>query len=49
MLWPEAIGLAVDRVNRLSFLTSDEKRNIFYDNAAKFLGLNDEEIARHHR
>ena len=49
MRWPEAIALAIDRVNRLSFLTVEEKKDIFYDNAAKFLGLTAEEIARHHR
>ena len=49
MRWPEAIALAIDRVNRLEFLTGDEKQDIFYDNAAKFLGLSAEEIARHHR
>lgn len=49
MRWPEAIGLAIDRVNRLDFLTVDEKQDIFYDNAAKFLGLTAEEITRHHR
>lgn len=49
MRWPEAIALAIDRVNRLSFLTVEEKKDIFYDNAAKFLGLTDEEMARHHR
>ena len=49
MQWPEAIGLAIDRVNRLEFLTVEEKQDIFYDNAATFLGLSAEEIARHHR
>jgi predicted TIM-barrel fold metal-dependent hydrolase len=49
MRWPEAIALAIDRVNRLDFLTVEEKQDIFYDNAAKFLGLTSEEIARHHR
>jgi len=49
MRWPEAIALAIDRVNRLDFLTVEEKQDIFYDNAAKFLGLTAEEIARHHR
>ena len=39
MRWPEAIGLAIDRVNRLDFLTVEEKAHIFYDDAAKFLGL----------
>ena len=49
MRWPEAIALAIDRVNRLDFLTVEEKAHIFYDNAAKFLGLTADEIARHHR
>src|SRR5687767_8229342 len=49
MRWPEAIALAIDRVNGLSFLTVEEKADIFYGNAAKFLGLTAEEIARHHR
>jgi len=49
MRWPEAIALAIDRVNRLDFLTVEEKQDIFYDNAAKFLGLTAEEIARHRR
>ena len=49
MRWPEAIALAIDRVNRLDFLTVKEKAHIFCDNAAKSLGLPAEEIARHHR
>ena len=49
MGWPEAIALAVDRVNRLDFLTVEEKPDIFYDNAAKFLGLSARDIDRHHR
>ena len=49
MRWPEAIGMAIDRVNRLDFLTVEEKQDIFYDHAAKFLGLSAEEVARHHR
>ena len=49
MRWPEAIALAIDRVNGLDFLTVEEKKDIFYDNAAKFLGLPADEIARHHR
>ena len=49
MRWPEAIALAIDRVNRLEFLTVEEKQDIFYDNAAKFLALSAEEVARHHK
>jgi predicted TIM-barrel fold metal-dependent hydrolase len=49
MAWPEAIALAIDRVNGLDFLTVEDKRRIFYDNAATFLQLSAEEIVRHHR
>jgi predicted TIM-barrel fold metal-dependent hydrolase len=49
MRWPEAIALAIDRVDRLGFLTLEEKQDIFYDNAATFLGLSADEVARHHR
>jgi uncharacterized protein len=29
------------------FLTADQKRGIFYENAARFLRLSDEDRARH--
>lgn len=30
------------------FLTESQKREILYDNAARFLRLSEDEIARHH-
>jgi predicted TIM-barrel fold metal-dependent hydrolase len=48
MIWPEAIGVSVEAVQSIDFLTVEEKKAIFYDNAARFLGLSEEEIARHH-
>lgn len=39
MVWPEAIGLAVEGVDSASFLTPAQKRAIFHDNAARFLKL----------
>jgi predicted TIM-barrel fold metal-dependent hydrolase len=39
MLWPEAIGMAVEGVESAGFLTLQQKRAIFYHNAARFLGL----------
>lgn len=39
MVWPEAIGLAVDGVDSADFLTPAQKRAIFHDNAARFLKL----------
>jgi uncharacterized protein len=48
MFWPQAIELAIANVNAFDFLTLNEKKGIFYDNAARFLRLSEEEIARHH-
>ncbi|MCM4161502.1 amidohydrolase [Antarcticibacterium flavum] len=48
MIWPEAIGIAIERVNSLGFLTTEEKAGIFYHNAAQFLNLTEEVIAVHH-
>jgi uncharacterized protein len=39
MYWPEAIGLAVEGIDSAAFLSPSEKRDIFYDNAARFLQL----------
>lgn len=48
MIWPEAIGIAVDRMNSLDFLTAEEKADIFYNNAAEFLGLEEDVVRGHH-
>ena len=39
MVWPGAIGLSVDFINNADFLTDKQKRDILYNNAAKFLRL----------
>jgi predicted TIM-barrel fold metal-dependent hydrolase len=39
MFWPEAIGMAVEGIESATFLTEAEKRDIFYNNAVRFLGL----------
>ena len=49
MVWPEAIGLAIDGIESADFLTEQQKRDIFYNNAARFLKINDEEINKLHR
>jgi predicted TIM-barrel fold metal-dependent hydrolase len=48
MMWPETIGIAIETIETAEFLTNEEKRDIFYNNAARFLRLSEEEIARHH-
>ena len=39
MVWPEAIGMAVEGIESATFLTEEEKRDIFYNNAVRFLRL----------
>lgn len=41
MFWPEAIGMAVEGIESAAFLTEEEKRDIFYNNAVRFLRLED--------
>lgn len=48
MVWTDAIGMAIENIKTAKFLTEKQKRDIFYNNAARFFGLSKEEIARHH-
>ncbi|MEQ8178643.1 MAG: amidohydrolase family protein, partial [Amphiplicatus sp.] len=48
MVWPQAIGEAIRAVEEAPFLSESQKRDIFYNNAARFLRLSDEQIARDH-
>jgi uncharacterized protein len=49
MVWPGLIDAAVRAIHEAPFLTARQKRDIFYNNAARFLRLTDAEIARHHQ
>jgi hypothetical protein len=39
MFWPEAIGMAIEGIESASFLSEQEKRDIFYNNAVRFLKI----------
>lgn len=39
MVWPEAIGMAIEGIESASFLSQEQKRDIFYHNAVRFLKL----------
>lgn len=39
MVWPEAIGMAIEGIESADFLSEDQKRDIFCRNAARFLRL----------
>ncbi|MCI0417171.1 amidohydrolase family protein [bacterium] len=49
MNWPKTIESAIDAINTADFLSEEQKRDILYNNAARFLRLSKEEIAKHHR
>ena len=48
MVWPGTIERGIQVIEDAPFLSADEKRDILYNNAAKFLRLTEEDIARHH-
>jgi uncharacterized protein len=48
MVWPGTIERAITVVEEAPFLSTQQKRDIFYNNAARFLRLSKEDIARHH-
>ena len=39
MWWPETIGMAIEAIESAEFLTAEQKRDIFYNNAVRFLRL----------
>lgn len=47
-IFPQAIGIAVHTIEHAPFLTSGQKRDILYNNAARFLRLTAAEIASDH-
>jgi len=47
-IWPQGIGLAIDTINEAPFLTAAQKRDILYNNAARFLRLTKEQIGQDH-
>ena len=48
MVWPEALEVAIQSIETAEFLSEGQKRDILYNNAARFLRLGEEEIAKHH-
>lgn len=45
--WPGVIGPSIDIVDEAPFLTAEQKADLFYNNAARFLQLSEETIAEH--
>jgi predicted TIM-barrel fold metal-dependent hydrolase len=49
MIWPKLIEEALSTIETAPFLSKAQKRNILYNNAARFLNLSREEINSHHK
>jgi uncharacterized protein len=47
-LWPGVIEASIEMIEQAPFLTPVQKRDILYNNAARFLRLSEQTIARHH-
>lgn len=48
MVWPGVIEPSLDAIESAPFLTKEQKRDILYNNAVRFLRLSKKEIDRHH-
>lgn len=49
MIWPKTIPVAIASITEADFLTEQQKRDILYNNAARFLRLTPDQITQHHR
>ena len=48
MVWPGVIERSIRVIEEAPFLSQEQKRDILYNNAARFLRLTPEQIAQHH-
>lgn len=48
MVWPGVIERGIQIIESAPFLSEQQKRDVLYNNAARFLRFSDAEIARHH-
>jgi uncharacterized protein len=48
MIWPQLVEEALNTIESAPFLTKAQKRDILYNNAARFLDLSADEIRKHH-
>lgn len=48
MVWPQTIEVAIEAITEAPFLSENQKRDILYNNAARFLRLTPQEIDAHH-
>ena len=46
MIWPQTIEIDIERIESAPFLSEQQKRDILYNNAARFFRFTDDEKAR---
>lgn len=46
MIWPRAIDVAIETIEEAPFLSESQKRDIFFNNAVRFLRLSPERVAK---
>ena len=46
MMWPQSMSISIENIRSASFLTAQQKEDIFYNNAAKFLQFSADEIKK---
>jgi predicted TIM-barrel fold metal-dependent hydrolase len=49
MIWPGAIEPSIEVIEEAPFVSAAQKRDVLYNNAARFLRLSKEVIAKHHQ
>jgi len=49
MMWPQLMEVSIKTIQNAPFLSNLQKRDILYNNAARFLNLSEQEIKRHHQ
>lgn len=48
MIWPDAIEAGIQTINQAKFLSENQKRDILFNNAARFLRLTEKQIKEMH-
>ena len=48
MIWPGVIEPSIEAIEQAPFLDAEQKRDILYDNAARFLRLSPQQVAADH-
>jgi predicted TIM-barrel fold metal-dependent hydrolase len=48
MVWPGVIEPSIRAIEEAPFLSEEQKRDILYNNAARFFRLSPADVARHH-